>query len=223
MTGIPAATATGTSTPDGTDTPAATATDTLAATATATPTPTTKTATATPTPTATKTPKMTATATLTLTATETPTATPTPSPQFELLLKRIGQGSVFAQSPGPYSLNQSVVVAASADPGWQFVGWTCDVDSQGNPLSLIITAPLTITAHFQQVVPPPPPPTDPYTLLLLSMAGGDFIGNIRFRTKISLPTTGQLANGHSSSTAPMLGSRAPMLTRWRSQARVLSY
>ena len=46
--------------------------------------------------------------------------------------------------------------------------------------SLSSSHPLTITAHFQQLATPPPPPTDPYTLLLLSMASGGFVGDIRF-------------------------------------------
>ena len=195
QTTTPTATRTGSATAMGT----ATATNIAVATATGTPTPA-----------ATNTPAA------TLTGTATPTATPLP--QIELFLKRIGQGSVFPQPAGPYYPNQSVAVAASADPGWQFVGWTCAIDSQENPLSLMIMAPLTITAHFQQIVTLPPPPTDPYTLLLLSMRAVASLAISASRTRISLPTTGQLENGHSFSTVPQLGWQVPTFTRWHSQA-----
>jgi uncharacterized repeat protein (TIGR02543 family) len=51
---------------------------------------------------------------------------------------------------GSYEHGQQAIITATANLGWTFVGWTGDVVSDVNPLTLTVTDHLTLTATFSQ-------------------------------------------------------------------------
>ncbi len=41
-------------------------------------------------------------------------------------------------------------LSATPDPGWQFEGWSGDVISTSNPVSITMTGDVSVTATFEQ-------------------------------------------------------------------------
>jgi len=66
-----------------------------------------------------------------------------------------GDGTV-ARNPdqSSYACGASVTLTATPDPGWTFTGWTGDVLSNLNPITIATTEDKTVTAHFVVNTPP---------------------------------------------------------------------
>jgi hypothetical protein len=67
---------------------------------------------------------------------------------YTLLLFTHGQGTILSEPVGPYRPNQTVHLTAKPEGGWNFVGWQGDRISTDNPLQLIISDTLQLTATF---------------------------------------------------------------------------
>ena len=67
--------------------------------------------------------------------------------QYKLTRLTTGQGSV-SGADGYYAAGSSVQLTATPAGGYQFTGWSGNVVSSANPLSLTMNAPSTITANF---------------------------------------------------------------------------
>ena len=86
------------------------------------------------------------------TPTFTPTNTPTPVIKYSLTLiaNPSNGGSVSASKPGPYDPNEVVLVTANANDGWEFTGWSGAASGTSNPVSVIMTGNLSLTANFKE-------------------------------------------------------------------------
>lgn len=60
-----------------------------------------------------------------------------------------GKGTIDRNVSGPYVYGQQVVLTAIPEPGWKFTGWSGDVTSPDNPLTVTVTDNLSITAEFE--------------------------------------------------------------------------
>jgi uncharacterized repeat protein (TIGR02543 family) len=60
-----------------------------------------------------------------------------------------GKGTIDRNVSGPYVYGQQVVLTAIPEPGWKFTGWSGDVTSPDNPLTVTVTNNLSITAEFE--------------------------------------------------------------------------
>mgnify|MGYP006278300239 CR=1 FL=1 len=68
-----------------------------------------------------------------------------------LTLNTNGQGSAEANPAGnTYLLGTEVQLTATSDPNWNFIGWTDDLTSNQNPVSIIMNEDKTITANFEE-------------------------------------------------------------------------
>ena len=67
---------------------------------------------------------------------------------YRLTVNNYGNGTVFVTPVGPYYYNTVVTLVAIPDPGWQFVGWSSNVDAAN---SITITDDITVTATFEQI------------------------------------------------------------------------
>jgi uncharacterized repeat protein (TIGR02543 family) len=71
--------------------------------------------------------------------------------QFVLTADIVGQGVVTTSPPKPgYQYGESVQLAATPSPGWQFVGWSGAVNGQANPISVTLNGDRSVTASFVQ-------------------------------------------------------------------------
>ncbi len=52
---------------------------------------------------------------------------------------------------GPYNYGQTVTLTANAPSGFRFAGWTGDITSSSNPLTITVTTNLSITPLFSQI------------------------------------------------------------------------
>lgn len=66
---------------------------------------------------------------------------------FDVTVSVNGEGSV-TPNGGSFEAGSTVVLTAEATPYSQFVGWTGDVDTTDNPLSIVLTADTAVTAVF---------------------------------------------------------------------------
>ena len=66
---------------------------------------------------------------------------------------------------GPYNDGDSVTLTAASIAGYNFTGWSGDIDSASNPLTLTVSGDLDITANYEAVAPPPAP-GEKYTLTI---------------------------------------------------------
>ena len=86
---------------------------------------------------------------------EPPTAEPPPVDQYTLAIETIGNGSVsLSPDQDTYSANTVVSLLANADDGWEFNGWSGDLEGDENPANVEMLADLTITATFTEIPPP---------------------------------------------------------------------
>jgi hypothetical protein len=94
-------------------------------------------------------------ATLTMSADRSVTASFVPVPTFTLTIATEGGGSVALSPPGGvYPQGSSVSLSALPDAGFIFAGWSGDLSGAANPASLVMSANLGVTAHFDPFVPP---------------------------------------------------------------------
>ncbi|MCB0130388.1 MAG: InlB B-repeat-containing protein, partial [Caldilineaceae bacterium] len=76
-----------------------------------------------------------------------------------------GSGAVTVAPQKPsYEDDETVTLTASADPGWIFTGWSGDLTSSDNPLTLTMTGNVQLTANFVQ--------STSHTLTVNSSGGG---------------------------------------------------
>ncbi len=77
------------------------------------------------------------------------------TPGFALAAVARGQGQVIASSAADtFAPGTAVVLTAVADPGRVFVGWTGDVTSSSNPLTVTMDAHKSVTAVFKENLGP---------------------------------------------------------------------
>lgn len=71
------------------------------------------------------------------------------------LIVQAGRGGNIIQTPLAfrYSHGQTVTLQATADPGYQFAGWTGNASGTNNPLSVLMTSSKTIQAIFRLPLP----------------------------------------------------------------------
>jgi uncharacterized repeat protein (TIGR02543 family) len=70
---------------------------------------------------------------------------------YTLSVTSTGSGQVSVDpSKSSYEHGETVTLTATADPGWEFTGWTGDVTSTTNPLMHTMTGDATITANFSE-------------------------------------------------------------------------
>ncbi len=73
-------------------------------------------------------------------------------PHYTLTVQSEGSGNVIMNPDGGvYVTGTDVVLLASAAAGWEFEGWTGDVTSTDNPLTVHVDADKSITAEFSEI------------------------------------------------------------------------
>ncbi len=70
------------------------------------------------------------------------------APEFPVTLSAVPAEGGTVSGGGLVARNSETVIAAAPAPGFAFVGWTGDVESAENPLTLTVTGELTVTAQF---------------------------------------------------------------------------
>jgi len=73
--------------------------------------------------------------------------------QYTLTIGTMGSGSV-TKTPdqATYSYGSNVILAATADPGWAFAGWSGDLSGNTNPTTITMNGNKDITATFTEAV-----------------------------------------------------------------------
>jgi len=59
------------------------------------------------------------------------------------------KGTIESDVSGPYVYGQQVKLTSIPEPGWKFTGWSGDVTSTDNPLTVTVNSNLSITAEFE--------------------------------------------------------------------------
>ena len=70
--------------------------------------------------------------------------------QTYTLLVNNGDGGSVNTTGGTYNQGQIVSITATPNSGYQFIGWSGDVSTSTNPLSITIESNTTITAIFEE-------------------------------------------------------------------------
>ena len=83
--------------------------------------------------------------------------------EVELTTSILGNGTVTPSAIGTYHQGQGIILTATPDPGWVFVGWSGDMTTNTNPLPVILNSDLTIQAEFELE---PGPAATTYTIFL---------------------------------------------------------
>jgi uncharacterized repeat protein (TIGR02543 family) len=83
--------------------------------------------------------------------------------EYSLTTSVVGGGNITRDNMGPYFYGQVVQLTAVPDPGWNFSGWSSDLNGSVNPASLTINANKSVTATFTQNV---------YTLTIIKAGTG---------------------------------------------------
>ena len=74
---------------------------------------------------------------------------PTTTPQYSVTVNTIGNGTVTLNPPGGiYEEGTEVELTAVPDNGWQFDGWSGDINSASNPVTITVTSYLNLNATF---------------------------------------------------------------------------
>ena len=72
--------------------------------------------------------------------------------KYTLSVGKVGDGFLTINPPGgSYDAGAIVTVSATAADGWKFVGWSGDIDSSANPLSVTMSKDISITATFEKL------------------------------------------------------------------------
>jgi hypothetical protein len=80
---------------------------------------------------------------------EAPPVTVNVTPLYSLALTVSGNGTATADpSNGPYTNSSIVSLTATPDPGWVFDHWSGDASGSNNPISVSVTAPMSVQAVF---------------------------------------------------------------------------
>jgi hypothetical protein len=84
--------------------------------------------------------------------------------QYTLTITRSGNGNVTVEpNKATYIYGENVTLTATADPDWTFAGWSGDVSSSENPITITMDSNKSITAVFTQ---------KPYTLTIIIIGNG---------------------------------------------------
>lgn len=62
-----------------------------------------------------------------------------------------GQGTA-TPSSGSFEYGDTVTLEATADQGWNFTGWSGDLNETSNPASIVMDSDKDITAHFKEIL-----------------------------------------------------------------------
>jgi uncharacterized protein (DUF362 family) len=68
--------------------------------------------------------------------------------EYTLTVSIIGNGNVERDDPGPYNYGDVVQLTAVPESGWNFSGWSGDLDGTLNPENLTMNSDKTVTATF---------------------------------------------------------------------------
>jgi hypothetical protein len=74
--------------------------------------------------------------------------------KYTLTTNIAGQGNIILSPPeGRYEQGTPVTLTARPDLGWQFNGWSGDISSMENPITIIINSDMYVTANFTEPNP----------------------------------------------------------------------
>ena len=68
--------------------------------------------------------------------------------QYELSVNEVGQGSMDIDPPGPYFYNDVVTLTATAEPHWNFAGWSGAASGSNITTTVTMTSNKEVTATF---------------------------------------------------------------------------
>jgi hypothetical protein len=158
----------------------------------------------------------TGTATVTMTSDISVTATfdlnsppppPPPPTQYTLSVHVEGSGTV-TSSPGNISAMNGidssdvfdestyVLLTASPDPGYDFVGWSGDFSSGSALTGVLMDNNYSVTATFENTPPPPPPP--PPTLVSIDITPANSFVSTGNDTTVQFTATGTYSDGSTA-------------------------
>jgi uncharacterized repeat protein (TIGR02543 family) len=103
------------------------------------------------------------------------TVTTTTNDLVSLLASPAGAGTVSSggiDGGGLYPQGAQLSVVATANAGYEFIGWSGDATGAVNPLTVIVSAPLTITANFAATNMPD------ITVLVITNGSGKILPNL---------------------------------------------
>jgi uncharacterized repeat protein (TIGR02543 family) len=84
--------------------------------------------------------------------------------QYTLTVTVNGNGNVTIEpNKAMYTYGETVTLTATADPDWMFAGWSGDISSSQNPITIMMDGNKSITAVFTQ---------KPYTLTIITIGNG---------------------------------------------------
>ena len=102
-----------------------------------------------------------------------PPPPPPPPVRYTLVINNTAGGSAVASPVADtYAAGAEVILTATSSAGYQFIGWTGDLVSAVNPITIAVTGNKTVTAVFVLVPPPPPPPPTRYRLTIITTGSG---------------------------------------------------
>ncbi len=78
-------------------------------------------------------------------------ATFIPQPAVTLAVEVVGKGQVARSPEGELAYGDMVTLWATADPCWQFTGWSGDLSGSDNPATLQVTGSTNVKATFTQI------------------------------------------------------------------------
>jgi hypothetical protein len=99
-------------------------------------------------------------------------------------------GGTVAPGSGYFAANSTVLLTATAAPNYQFATWRGDVVSTANPLSVVVTTNMALTAQFNPVLP-----TDGFESGDFSKLAWSFAGNLPWVVQTNVVASGQFAAG----------------------------
>ena len=67
---------------------------------------------------------------------------------YTVTVEKVGEGTI--EGSGEYLENSTVTLKATPAEHYEFTGWTGDVESTDNPLTITVNSDITITANFQE-------------------------------------------------------------------------
>lgn len=101
--------------------------------------------------------------------------------EYALNLSTEGNGSVTA-SPDQesYSFNEEVVLSAEPDNGWEFIGWSGDLEGDENPITVRMSEDKSLTATFDELC------LDPEECVSTQFYASVIVGNFVFESILSI-------------------------------------
>ena len=72
------------------------------------------------------------------------------TPEHNVTINVVGEGTVTGANTGTYLEGTELTLTATSSAHYEFTGWTGDVTSTDNPLTVTVNSDMTITANFQE-------------------------------------------------------------------------